>query len=187
VSLQGDVARQFHAWAAKGPASRHIRRGWGYAAAGYFVAIVLYVIATVFLNIANLGDATFADSLYVLLGRNLVLACPALITCLNLAIRGADHTEDTADRPLFDWAISGCALLGPILAVGVLLGLIGLFASGAPGGVILVGFVVQLAGFLIAVVATAWALHRIGSEVPASELPGAEMPTTATAPPPAAV
>ncbi len=166
LEQQHRVASRLHALVSSGPAGGLVRRGWAYAAAGYFAAIVLYVIAQFLVNaIFNLGGASTSQALVLLFGRYMLLAALGLIGCVNLAVRGHDHAE-TADRPLFAWAITGSALLAPLVALFAVIGLIGELAAGGSGGFVLYQVLVQLAGIMLATVAGAWALSWTGAHEP---------------------
>jgi hypothetical protein len=163
LERQRRAASALHGFLSGSPAGGLIRRGWAYAAAGYFGAIVLYVIAQFLVNaLFNLGGATATQSLVLLFGAHMLITSLGLVGCVNLAVRGYDHAA-AGDRPLFAWAVTGSALLAPVLVVFELLGLIGEVAVGGPGGVVLYGVLVQLAGVVIAAVAGAWALSWTGS------------------------
>jgi hypothetical protein len=147
----------------KGAVGRVVARGWAFAASGYLLAIVLFVVAQFPVNaIFNLGGSTASESLLILFGSHMLIACPTLLGCVNLAVRGYDHASDP-DRPIFAWTICGAALLAPILAVFAVLGLIGVVAGGGTGGEVLYGVVLQIAGLVVAVVTAAWSLTWVGA------------------------
>ena len=162
-----------------GVLERHLRRGWAYAATGYFAAILLYLLAQIIVNVLfNLHGAGFGETLALLFGRYMLLACLALLGCVNLAARGYDHAT-VEDRPLFAWAISGAALLGPALSALGLLGLLGYVIVGGTFGDVLYELLVQVAGMTLAFVAGLWALSWVGAHqavaaVPAQQGQGTE-------------
>jgi hypothetical protein len=161
------IARQLRAALAlgslvhDGPLGRHLRRAWAYAAAGYLVAIIVYLVAQVLVNLVfNLSGAGVGTALAFLFGRYMVVACLGLIGCVNLAVRGFDHAAD-AERPLFVWAISGAALLAPLLVLMCVLGMVGYLVAGGSGGEVVYEVLVQLAGTVVAAAAGAWALSWV--------------------------
>jgi hypothetical protein len=153
----------------RGPIGGFIRRGWAFAAAGYLVAIVLYVLAQFLVNaLFNLGGERASDALLTLFGVHMLIVCPALLGCVNLAVRGHDHATER-DRPLFAWTLCSAALLAPVLIVFCVLGLIGVFAVGGSAGEVLYLLVVQVAGLVIAVITGAWSLSWVSDHrVPAA-------------------
>lgn len=182
LAQQTKVALGLHSVLRRSPFERLLARGWALASVGYLVAILLYVLAQVLVNaIFNLGDAGAGEALALLFGRYLLITAPALLGCVNLAVRGFDHAG-AADRPLFTWAVSGSALVAPLLVLFFILGLIGELAAGGSGGEILYEVIVQLAGLVVAVVAGAWALGWVGAHQGAPTL-GPLLATGAGVPP----
>lgn len=149
----------------RGPIGGYVKRGWAFAAAGYLSAIVLYVLAQFLVNVLfNLNGASASDALLFLFGPRMLVACPTLLGCVNLAVRGYDHASEQ-DRPMFAWAVCGAALLAPVLILFSILGLIGVIAVGGTGGDILYGLVIQIAGLVIAVVTAWWSLAWTGEHL----------------------
>ncbi len=162
AGLQQRTAVGLHRTVAKGSVGAVIQRGWAFAAAGYLIAIWVYVIAQFLVNaLFNLNGATASESLLFLFGTRMLVACPMLLGCVNLAVRGYDHATER-DRSLFAWTVCGAALLAPLLAVFAILGLIGVFAVGGPGGDVLYGVLVQVAGLVVAVITAMWSLSWAG-------------------------
>jgi hypothetical protein len=144
--------------------------GWSIAALGYSVAIGIYAIAVVFFVIPVLNGAPTGVALYTMFGRTLAVACPALITCLSLTSRGRSDTESARSKRLFGIAITLCAVVGPILAVLMLIGAVGVLMQSGPLATGVEGVLIQLAAFVVASVSTIWALS-LRSPAAAKQVP----------------
>lgn len=139
--------------------------GWELAAFGYATAIWLYVIGYLIVALANLPGG-FRHDLQTIFSHTLLLAAPATVTAITLAARRRDRAdvEDADGRWLLDGALTLCVPLGALFTLAGVIGFLaafGDFSDSASGAFF--DLLIHLAGVVLGVVATIWALAEIAA------------------------
>ncbi len=144
-----------------------LRRQFGHglprAAVAYALAIAVYVICVVIIEIPSLPNGIgLGTTLYYLFGPHFLIATPAVLGCTNIATRWRDHDRDAAALRMTDLALTLLVVIGAVLVVGDILGFFGVFGlPGTSGSQTLYAVLLQLAAAVASAAAVVWGLAEL--------------------------